>query len=334
MRAFGTGGTWSSTVRIGLSGLVLLGAVACQGDGSPAQGDPVRQGVLNGPPPSAVPVPDPVLEAELRAILAGFGGEVGVAVEAPEQGHRTLAGAERPFPLASVYKLGIAYALLRDPAVGPGDSIRVDEEDRAPGNSPLVPGRSVPLEEVVERSLAHSDNTASDALLRRAGGPAAVLDELAAGGLRGFRVDRTMVEVFAAWRRDGEGAFAADGRDTGTAEGVTALLMAVHDGVGLSPPSRELLLTALESADTGPNRIRAGVPAGTWVAHKTGTLGPWTHDAGLIRLPGDRGVVALSVLIESDQPVAARERLIQEVARAVWERYAFAPPDSPPPDSV
>lgn len=53
-----------------------------------------------------------------------------------------------------------------------------------------------------------------------------------------------------------------------------------------------------------------------------GTLGPLTHDVGIVALPAGRGDVAVAVLVGSDAALAARERLIAGVARAVWDRFA------------
>jgi beta-lactamase class A len=270
------------------------------------------------------PVRDTALEADIRDAAARIDGVVGVAVLHLQDDVIARVNEGHSFPLASVYKLPIAYVALRDGAIGPADSVRVTDADRAPGATPLAAGTAVPAARLVERSLAHSDNTASDVLLRLAGGPDEVNRQVREAGVREVHVHRTMAQVFADWSAGGPDAFVADPRDTGTPEGIVALLAAIHRGDGLHAEGRRLLLEALQAADTGPNRIRAGVPAGTTVAHKTGTLGPLTHDAGIITLPGGRDV-ALAILIQSDAPLPDREAVIAAVARAVWDRFAAAP---------
>jgi beta-lactamase class A len=101
-----------------------------------------------------------------------------------------------------------------------------------------------------------------------------------------------------------------------------ALLTALYRGDQLGPDGRNLLIESLQATVTGPNRIRAGVPPGTQVAHKTGTLGPLSHDVGIVSLPDGCGDVAMAVLLESDAPLPERERVIAALSRAVWDRFA------------
>jgi beta-lactamase class A len=305
------------------AGILLLFLFAAPGCDPPTP-DAERPGADTVPESAgpAGPVRDTVLEASLREAAGGIDGHVGVAVLHFQQNVVASLDGDRAFPLASVYKLPIAYAALQDGGTDPGGSVVIESSDRAPGDTPFEPGAVVPVAALVERSLAHSDNTASDVLLRLAGGPDQVTRHAHALGARQVRIDRTMVEIFADWRGTAEpAAFMEDGRDTGTADGVVALLAALHRGHGLSTEARRLLLDAMRAADTGPNRIRAGVPAGTTIAHKTGTLGPLTHDVGIITLPAGRGDVAVAVLMASEAPLAARERAIAATARAVWEHF-------------
>jgi beta-lactamase class A len=284
-----------------------------------------RDATARDPAPRATPVRDTILEASIREATAALDGEVGVAVLHLQQDVHAAVHGDLPFPLASVYKLPIAYAAVYGGRAGAADSVTVTRSDRAPGETPFEAGTVVPVARLVERSLAHSDNTASDVLLRLAGGPDEVNRRVREVGARDVQVHRTMEQVFADWRAGAPAAFGEDGRDTGTPEGIVSLLAAIHRGDGLRQDGRRLLLDALQAADTGPNRIRAGVPVGTIVAHKTGTLGPLTHDVGIVTLSGGRGEVAMAVLIQSERPLAAREEVITAVARAVWERFAGQP---------
>jgi beta-lactamase class A len=331
----GSGGRQRWTVLLPL----LLTVAGCDagdavdGVGGAVAGDAATRQPVGAPAESALsPTADPTLEAAIREATAGFDGEIGVAVRHLQRDVRVAVDGDRRFFLASVYKLPIAYAALMDRGSGeprglsPYDSLRVGTEDRAPGETPFVPGASPPVRRLVERALARSDNTASDVLLRAIGGPETVLRSLQRLGIEDIRVDRTLRRIFAEW----QGAPApGDERDTGTAEAIVALLAALHEGAGLSPEARSVILEGMVAADTGPDRIRAGVPAGTAVAHKTGTLGPFAHDVALVPLPGGRGDVALAVLIRSNAPLAERERVIAAVAQTVWERFAAAEPGGP-----
>jgi beta-lactamase class A len=326
--------------------LVLWLSVAACEPGAAPDTEPLREGAAADAPPR--PVRDTVLEAVLRETAAEIEGVVGVAVLHLQRGVHAAVNEDHRFALASVYKLPIAYAAMQGARVAPGDSVTVAPTDRAPGDTPFAPGMAVPVSSLVERSLAHSDNTASDVLLRLAGGPEEVTRRIHSLGARELRVDRSMRRIFVEWRgmdlegheawsaaefdrraaavpagdrQEAQAAFVRDVRDTGTAGAIVTLLAALHRGDELGPDARQLLLDALRASVTGPTRIRTGVPAGTTVAHKTGTLGPLTHDVGIVSLPAGRGEVALAVLVQSAAPLGARERVIAAATRAVYGHF-------------
>ncbi|MBI1982308.1 MAG: serine hydrolase [Candidatus Levybacteria bacterium] len=60
------------------------------------------------------------------------------------------------------------------------------------------------------------------------------------------------------------------------------------------------------------------LPKGTIIAHKTGEIGWFTHDAGIVYLPGGDYIIA--VLSESSSPIGAQDR-IAEVSKAVYEYF-------------
>jgi len=102
----------------------------------------------------------------------------------------------------------------------------------------------------------------------------------------------------------------------------------LQKGEILKPASRDLLLGFMAGATTGQQRIRAGVPAGTPVADKTGSgpAGSATNDVGIVTLP-DGSHLALAVLVTgSKRPVAAQEGAIADAARAAYDAYVADQP--------
>jgi beta-lactamase class A len=66
------------------------------------------------------------------------------------------------------------------------------------------------------------------------------------------------------------------------------------------------------------------LPPGTPVADKSGTgdSGVSINDVGIITLPGERGHLAMAVLVSGSKlPAAAQEKLIAELARAAYDAY-------------
>lgn len=71
------------------------------------------------------------------------------------------------------------------------------------------------------------------------------------------------------------------------------------------------------------------LPAGTVVAHKTGSSGTnekgvsaATNDAGIIEFPDGRRVALVVFVSESDASDAERDVVIAATARAVWDAYS------------
>src|SRR5688572_15835008 len=138
------------------------------------------------------------LQAEIAALAEDFEGDVGAAALHLETGHGAATRGDDPFFLASVYKLPIAVAVLRHVDAGTialGDTVRLEPWDFRIGRSTLAPnepggGGAYTVARLLEAQVRDSDNTASDALLRLAGGPRAVTDTLLALRLDGIRIDR------------------------------------------------------------------------------------------------------------------------------------------------
>jgi beta-lactamase class A len=200
--------------------------------------------------------------------------------------------------------------------VTPQEAVRGSVENAALWRTPV--DRSV--RELLELSMVRSDNTSSDALLRLAGGPAAVTRDLAALGFGGI-VIRQPVRAFMA----------SPGRphaNTASAVAVAQLLSGIQKGEVLQPAGREMVLGFMSQATTGRNRIRAGLPPGTPVGDKSGTgpAGTATNDVGIVTLPGGQGHLALAVfVVGSTRPLEAQEKVIAAVARAAYDAYANQP---------
>lgn len=317
----------------------LLVAAACgpTGDGETGA-EPVAQDSVS----AATSPPEPAwdsgpLERVIAGIVGRSDGVVGVAAIHLETGRRASVHGDDRFPMASVYKLPIAIALLERVDAGTvslGDSVTVEPEEFVGGRAVLsreAGGRpiTVTVGRLLELAVRESDNTASDALLRVAGGAKAVTARLRAMGIEGIDVSRSEAEIFAAPRS--RPADSLDVRDTAAPEATVRLLVRLHEGTGLSPESRALLLRHLGDATFGAARIGGLLPPGTPIVHKTGTMTGQTNDVGIVTLP-DGTHVALAVYVTgSTRPMAEQERTIAEVASAVYDAFTRTTPAPPDP---
>jgi beta-lactamase class A len=228
--------------------------------------------------------------------------------------------------MQSVFKLPLALAVLQ--RVERGDfsldqSIDFLTADCYPDTySPLQDahpqgGVVVPLRELLELAVLRSDNTAADILLRVIGGPATVQASLNAMGLKAIHVrdsERTLHDDDAAqYRNDAEPA------------AMVALLRLLSDQPPLSAEHTALLLRWMIESPTGPKRIKALLPPGVIVAHKTGTSGEKngriaaTNDVGLITLPDGRRLALAVFVTDAAASQETCEAVIARVAKAIYE---------------
>ncbi|APL95335.1 beta-lactamase [Sphingobium sp. TA15] len=292
------------------------------------------------------PTPNPVqhsAESRLMAEFARFAtltdGTVGIAVRDLGTGETLAYNGDTLFPMASTYKLAVAAKILSLLDAG---SLSLDE--------PLMRlGRPLPVRTLIDMSLTLSDNEATDALVARAGGPQAVNDWVRAAGIKGLRVDSNTRDLLARAKVVGTGygdeaalesglsaaqrdardmpnlGFAADPRDTATPRAMDDLLAAIRLGRVLRPQTTALMLSIMERCKTGKARLRAMLPPGTRIAHKTGTLNGLGNDAGIVTLPDGRMFVISVFVMKDHMGHELRDRIMAEAARAAYDYFLFAP---------
>lgn len=309
-----------------------------------------------GHPAVAAPAATKVVDTEVTRLAAGAGGVVGIAAwRLDGKGPRVLLNADAAFPMASTYKVPLAGKILD--MVDKGE-LRLDQMLDVPRDmmSPseviadrfIHPGVSLSVHNLLEVMLTQSDNTATDVLMKAAGGPAAVTAWVRAQGVDAMRVDRDTNRLLRDFFRLGEGplteafdaaakadpsiltkgempdaAFDADPKDTASPAAMATLLTRMFAGKALSPESTKAFIAIMERCRTGTARLPGQMPPGTTVAHKTGTIGGTVNDVGMVSLPDGTGVVIAAYVKASAAPVADRERAIAEIARTVRDYFLF-----------
>ena len=270
---------------------------------------------------------DRELESELRAIVANARGKVGIYAAEVDGPRAAMLNAEHAFPMASTMKIAVAATYLQGVDEGrlrldTTYPMRIGTGKTGPDGRVLTrPGLSLTAQSLIELMITKSDNHATDAILAAVGGPAAVNRWLRNAGITGQRIDRDIATLLRDDLEKNDPSLGRDKRDSSTPAAMARLLAALDRGEVLSPQSRALLIGAMSRCLTGKTRIPSLLPAGTMVAHKTGTLWAQTSDVGLIRLPDGRKV-ALAVFVTGQESHSAQARVIAEVARAVYDSYA------------
>ncbi|MFI5180237.1 MAG: class A beta-lactamase [Thermoanaerobaculia bacterium] len=295
------------------------------------------------------------LNSEITRIADDSDGTLGVSIVDVVSGRSVSLRGGESFPMASVFKLPVAIALLRRVDAGALTIdqklpvVRGDVRPYGPVFERWRPGLSLRIGELLDDMMVASDNSAVDLLIRRLGGLRAVREELSALGLSGIDVDATELEMWLlsdgvtenppdlrmtpealkarvarvppADRKKAEQAFEKKPRNTATPDALAHLLVRLEKKELLSPASTERLLAAMRRCATGEHRIRAGVPKGSEVFDKTGTIGRCVNDVALVRLP-EGPTLAISVLLRSSYLAEAeREAVLARVARAAARAF-------------
>ena len=237
------------------------------------------------------------LEQQLRALVGAQSSDVGVAAVDLTTGETVSINGNTAFPMASTVKVAVAAAYLTQVDHG-----RRSLDDKISGVSAAT---------LMERMMIHSDNRATDMLVRDLGGPSGIQDWISFNGLYNLRMDRNIAKLLAD-KRD-----LWDIRDSSTPLAMVDLLRRLDKGKVLSASSRSHLMDLMGRCETGKNRIRGLLPWGTRVEHKTGTLNGYTSDVGYITLGnGHRVAVAMFARGGADRP-----KTIAEAARAIYDGF-------------
>lgn len=278
------------------------------------------------------------LQATLSTIAADANGTVSVACLLPGTTLNCDLHPHNHCPMQSVFKLPLAITFLHLaetgkllPAQQPGESfsttldrtVRFLPEDRLPhSHSPLTDkypdaNVDVSLRELVRLAVGESDNGATQTLLRLVGGPAVVEHYIHSLGIDGFQL------------QDGEQGLhrdlTAQYRNWIEPAAAIALLERLVTNPAFSPEANAFLLKTLTDSRTAGDRLRAGLPAGTVLAHKSGTSGEHdgiaaaTNDIGLITLPDGRRLAIAVFVTDAKANEETRDRVIARIAQATYQ---------------
>ncbi|MFA7261987.1 MAG: class A beta-lactamase [Caulobacter sp.] len=280
-----------------------------------------------------------------------------VAVQNLEGGEMWAWNGDKAFPMQSVFKAPLAAAVLAEVDAGRlslDEVITLGEAEISPAHSRIAdawPERATyTVRELLVWTVGDSDNTAADVLMRRIGGPGAVTAWLRSKGIKEIRIDRyerelqpethgmesfriawkgwpafeaAMYAVPEATRRAATARYLADPRDTATASGALTFLRKLSAGELLTPRGTALLLKLMTDTTSGETRLKAGLPPGARLAHKTGTaatdlgMTPVVNDIGLVTLKDGRQYAVAVFMIETTADEAAQDAIIADIMRVI-----------------
>jgi beta-lactamase class A len=253
-------------------------------------------------------------DALLQMLQANDANAYGVVIEDLASGARMAYNEDRVFASGSVYKLPVAWEILRQvdlDRINLDSTMEITDADaiEVEPDGGLSPGETPTVREALRAMIGVSSNAAAHALLRTLGRREfnQAVDNL---GLRQTRVPE----------------LSSDGADDSaeavtSAQDISRLLRMLATHQGLSETSL-YELQALLARGAPPDALRDTLANDVRVLEKTGNLDDASNVAALL-LTQQTGVI-LVVLDEGVDPGDART-VIAELGQAAYERYLRLP---------
>ena len=253
----------------------------------------------------------------IASLERGTGGRIGLFALDVASGRALEHRSRERFAMCSTFKWLLAADVLtqvfsKSAGISLETTLPIAASDSV-GHSPVTrahlrDGRMT-VGALVDAAVEESDNAAANLLLSSFGGPAALTAWLRGHGDRETRLDRNEPTLNTN--------LPDDPRDTTTPAASAADLKGFLLGDQLPGPARERLRAAMEHCRTGGARLRAGLPPGWPVAHKTGTCDARgaVNDVAVIWPDAGRPIVVVAYLSDSAAPLEQLEAAEAELAR-------------------
>jgi len=278
------------------------------------------------------------LRTQIADIAKDAKGVVGVACELPGTKLNCDLNSHIHAPMQSMYKLPLSLTALHLAEIGKllpdqrsGESmeeildrkVRFLPTDIIPHSySPLTDRYpkadvDVTLREVIRLAVGVSDNGAEEILVRLVGGPLAVENYMHSLGINAIQVRYS--------ERDLDRDENLEYQDWIEPTAAVELLERLVKYSPVSPAMNAFLLKTMADSLTGKEQLRAGLPPGTVLAHKTGHSGTHggvtaaTNDIGLVTLPDGRRLAIAVFVTDSRANDTTRQRVIARIAQAVYK---------------
>jgi beta-lactamase class A len=296
------------------------------------------------------------LRARLQEMVDAFPGTMGMTVRDITTGKEISINGDRLFPMASVYKIPIMVEVFRQVEAKKfslDDRIELTDNERTLGSGILTllsNGLKPTIRDLITLMIVLSDNQATDILLKKVGADN-VTATMRSLGLKDIRVDRTTFELirdfvvlFDERARDktyreiitlartsephpeklaiAEREFAKVMKDVSSPHNMALLLEMIVKGEAASRESCQQMMTILRRQQFN-QRLPRYLPESAGMAHKTGTIGSTTNDAGVLFVRG-RPIVLVVFTVDKRTGRGEVEEQMGRLARVVYDYFNYA----------
>ena len=268
----------------------------------------------------------PDLKTRIQKLIDSSGGEVAVALRSVDGRTELLIDADKSFHAASTMKVPVMIELFRQAEAGTlklddqlpvknefhsivdGSVYQLDPGDDSDSVVYANAGKTMSLRDLCEQMITVSSNFAANLLIERLG-VENIRHTVTRLGADGMQVLRGVED---------NKAFDRGMNNTTTARGLMVLMEKIATGHAVNP-SADAEMAAMLKRQHFNDAIPAGLPPGTVVGHKTGSITKIHNDAAIVYGPKPYVLVVLVRGIQ-DQKVSAA--LIASISREVWAAAA------------
>ena len=242
-----------------------------------------------------------------------------------DSGAYAQVSANQPVSAASTIKTPLLVAFLQDVDAG---KIKLDEQLEMTadvkvgeaGDFQFLPtGTKISALETATQMIVISDNTATNMIIKRLGGIAAVNQRFKSWGLTGTAVNNQLPDL--------------EGMNTISSQDLVTLLAMIDQGKLVEPRSRDRFMDIMRRPITN-TLLPKGIDQEARIIHKTGDIGVAVGDAGIVDMPNGKRY-AIAVMVKRPDNDQRANELIRQISRATYEHFRsggnLAAPTSPNP---
>lgn len=269
------------------------------------------------------------LEQKISSITKGKQATVGVSVLGFENNLKYNQNGDKKLAMMSAFKFHVACTaldLVDKGKLSLDQKVFIKKSELYNTWSPYKTkypegNRDATLSEIIDYTVALSDNNLCDILIELVGGTQAVQKFMDSKGVKDFQIKHS------------ERGMALNGWDSlyenyTTPNSTVQLLKKFYDGKLLSKKSTDFLMNSMLGTKTGANKIVEQLPKGTPAAHKTGSssikdniLTIAENDMGIITLPNGKHYAIAVYVSNSKESEAENCKIISDISKAVWDNF-------------
>ena len=228
-----------------------------------------------------------------------------------DSGAFVQVGGSQVIAAASTIKTPILVAFLQDVDAG---KIKLDEQlemtaDVKVGEAGdlqyLPTGTKISALETATKMIVISDNTATNMIIKRLGGNAALNQRFKSWGLTATVINNQLPDL--------------EGTNTITTQDLVTLLSMIDLGKLVEPRSRDRFMDIMRRPITN-TLLPRGIPDEARIIHKTGDIASTVGDAGIVDMPNGKLYVIAVMVMRPDNDQRANE-LIRQISRTTYEYF-------------